>query len=77
MDVLDILDDMDEDDIDDYVRIRTFSDSTNPLEKYSDAKFRIRYKLTKNNAIQLIALLEENLNRYTKRGRAVSAALQG
>uniref|UniRef100_A0A915J9Z5 Uncharacterized protein n=1 Tax=Romanomermis culicivorax TaxID=13658 RepID=A0A915J9Z5_ROMCU len=35
-----------------------------------------RYKLTNNNAIQLIGLLEENLNRYTKRSCAVSAALQ-
>uniref|UniRef100_A0A915L9A7 Uncharacterized protein n=1 Tax=Romanomermis culicivorax TaxID=13658 RepID=A0A915L9A7_ROMCU len=61
MDVLDILDDIDEEDIDDYVRIRTISDRTNPLEKYSDTEFWIRYKLTKNNAIKRLALLEENL----------------
>uniref|UniRef100_A0A915KWY5 Uncharacterized protein n=1 Tax=Romanomermis culicivorax TaxID=13658 RepID=A0A915KWY5_ROMCU len=66
---------MDEEDIDDYIRIRTFSDRTNP-QKYSDTEFWIRYKLTKNNAIQLIVLLEENLNRYTKRSCPVSDALQ-
>uniref|UniRef100_A0A915HJA3 Uncharacterized protein n=1 Tax=Romanomermis culicivorax TaxID=13658 RepID=A0A915HJA3_ROMCU len=59
-----------------YVRIRTFSGRTNPLEKYNDTEFWIRYKLTKNNAIQLIDLLEENLNRYTKRSCHVSSALQ-
>jgi hypothetical protein len=56
--------------------LRIFRDRENPLENMSDECFQYRYRITKEVARDLCALLGDDLNRTTRRSHSLPTSLQ-
>ena len=56
--------------------IRIFRDRDNPLENMSDESFQYRYRITKEVAHDLCAVLNDDLNRATRRSQSLPPSLQ-
>ena len=61
MDILDLLDHIDENHEENQHIRRHFRNPNNPFEEYDDVTFKSRYKLSKNSAQDMIALLQHDL----------------
>ena len=56
--------------------IRIFRDRDNPLENMSDERFQYRYRITKEVARDLCAVLNDDFNRATRRSQSLPTSLQ-
>ena len=56
--------------------LRVFRDRSNPLEDLSDESFKYRYRVNKEIANDLCALLHDDLQRSTRRSRSLPVTLQ-
>ena len=49
-------------------QLRHLRDRLNPLEKYDDEDFRLRFRLTKDSVSDLVKILDKDLQHQTRRG---------
>jgi hypothetical protein len=70
MDFLDALAEIDHDEHPGRIIIQ---DRTNPMEKYSDVQFQKRYRFTKENALRILELIEDDISPKSGRNFLVSS----
>lgn len=71
-----LLDDSSDEEIEQQPKIRHFRDLSNPLEGFSDKQIYERYRFTAQVIMELTDMLKEDIERPTRRNRAIPALHQ-